>query len=57
MMSRTVYYAAVSVDGFGAGTPVFEPGTRMRLELVETRPFPNGVVMLRYTIAPDRRRR
>ena len=32
----------------GAGVPMFAPGQRFDLRLVETRPYGNGVVLLRY---------
>ncbi|GAA1575106.1 dihydrofolate reductase family protein [Dactylosporangium maewongense] len=32
----------------GAGNPLFHPGTSLRLRLTESRPFTNGVVLLRY---------
>jgi dihydrofolate reductase len=32
----------------GAGTPLFPPGERVDLRLLETRPFANGVVLARY---------
>lgn len=32
----------------GAGKPLFPPGLRAEFELVETRSFANGVVLLRY---------
>src|SRR4051794_854785 len=33
----------------GAGKPMFAPGRRVDLRLVETRPFSNGVVLARYS--------
>ncbi|MET7424568.1 dihydrofolate reductase family protein [Dactylosporangium sp. NPDC005555] len=35
----------------GAGHPLFRPGTSLRLRLLESRPFANGVVLLRYAAA------
>jgi dihydrofolate reductase len=32
----------------GSGRPLFPPDTRLDLRLLETRPFGNGVVLLRY---------
>ncbi|MDA0137594.1 dihydrofolate reductase family protein [Solirubrobacter deserti] len=32
----------------GGGTPFFPAGVRLRLKLVETRPFESGAVLLRY---------
>lgn len=32
----------------GAGKPLFAPGTQLDLTLVETKPFGNGVVLLKY---------
>ena len=32
----------------GSGKPLFAPGTKADLELIETRTFDNGVVLLRY---------
>ena len=34
----------------GAGRPLFAPGARVDLRLVETRRFGNGVVQLRYEV-------
>jgi dihydrofolate reductase len=36
----------------GGGTPLFPPGTALDLRLTETRPFGNGVVLLRYRLTP-----
>jgi dihydrofolate reductase len=35
----------------GGGTPLFKPGTRLKLKLVDTRPLSSGVVIVRYTPA------
>lgn len=35
----------------GAGTPLFPPGQRLDLRLLETREFANGVVELRYAVS------
>ena len=35
----------------GSGKKVFPPGLRVNLRLVESRPFPSGVVLMRYTRA------
>src|SRR4051794_32249689 len=32
----------------GGGTPLFKPGERRRLKLVDSRPLTNGIVILRY---------
>lgn len=37
----------------GSGKRVFPDGLRMNLKLVETRPFPSGVVLMRYQIERD----
>lgn len=38
----------------GAGRPLFAPGARREdLRLVETRPFANGVVLVRYEVEPQ----
>jgi dihydrofolate reductase len=36
----------------GSGKKVFPEGVRLNLRLIEARPFPSGVVLMRYT--PDR---
>ena len=42
------YWFYVNPIVIGAGRPVFPPGERVELELLETLPFGNGVVRLRY---------
>ena len=32
----------------GSGKPVFPDGLRVNLKLIESKPFPSGVVLLRY---------
>ena len=34
----------------GGGKPAFRPGSRLNLELLETRPFDNGVIHVRYRV-------
>ncbi len=35
----------------GSGTKLFPPGLRVHLRLIEARPFPSGVVLMRYARA------
>jgi dihydrofolate reductase len=35
----------------GGGTPLFKPGTRLKLKLIDIRPLSSGVVINRYTSA------
>jgi dihydrofolate reductase len=35
----------------GGGTPLFKPGEKRRLTLVDSRPLTNGIVILRYVPA------
>jgi dihydrofolate reductase len=43
------YWFYVNPVAIGAGRPVFPPGERVDLELLDTRRFGNGVVLLRYS--------
>lgn len=48
------YWLYVNPIVLGQGTPVFPPlERRIGLRLVETRPFPNDVVFVRYETAPS----
>jgi dihydrofolate reductase len=38
----------------GGGTPLFKPGEKRRLKLVDSRPMSNGVVILRYVPATEK---
>ena len=42
---------AVNPVIFGGGTPLFKPGHKTRLKLIESRPLSTGIVILRYTPA------
>jgi dihydrofolate reductase len=47
------YWLYVNPIVLGAGKSLFAPSAlRTELELLETRPFENGVVLLRYRVAP-----
>jgi dihydrofolate reductase len=35
----------------GGGTPLFKPGEKRKLKLVDSRPLTNGIVILRYVPA------
>jgi len=35
----------------GGGNPLFKPGTRLKLKLIDARPLSSGVVIARYTPA------
>ena len=36
----------------GGGTPLFKPGARVKLKLLDSRPLSTGIVILRYVPAP-----
>jgi dihydrofolate reductase len=42
-----VYVHPVAI---GAGNPLFKPGTQLEVELIDTRRFSNGVVLLHYGV-------
>ena len=35
----------------GGGTPLFKPGERLKLKLLDARPMSTGIVILRYVPA------
>ena len=41
------YHIYVHPTVIGAGNPLFRPGTNLRLALIDSRRFANGVVLLR----------
>jgi dihydrofolate reductase len=43
---------AVNPIILGGGTPLFKPGERIKLKLLDSRPLSTGIVILRYAPAP-----
>ncbi|MEH2624360.1 dihydrofolate reductase [Bradyrhizobium sp. AZCC 1719] len=43
---------AVSPVILGGGTPLFKPGEKLKLKLLDSRPLSTGIVILRYAPAP-----
>jgi hypothetical protein len=35
----------------GGGTPLFKPGEKLKLKLIDSRPLSTGIVILRYVPA------
>jgi dihydrofolate reductase len=42
---------AVNPVILGGGTPLFKPGEKLRLKLIDSRPLSSGIVILRYVPA------
>ena len=45
------YIIALNPIILGGGTPLFKPGEKRKLKLVDSRPLTNGIVILRYVPA------
>jgi dihydrofolate reductase len=45
------YRIGLTPHFLGRGTPLFKPGKRQKLRLLEASPHPNGLVLLRYAPA------
>jgi dihydrofolate reductase len=44
------YHLLVYPVVLGGGKKVFPDGVRLNLRLIEARPFPSGIVLIRYTV-------